>query len=408
MKLSDTKKQEFTKKILLSRLRILNNFGFYGLLLMHMRFGLDESCKTAYTDGHKICFSPTFLEGLSNKETDFVMMHEILHVVLKHVYRGNGYDPIRHNIAADIVVNSNILYSNNMDLSSISISGLGPLMHTINNKEGYLFTFEEVYNMLGDLPKNKSKNSYGSSDVFDDHSHWCDIDEDNSGYYIDEWEQRLLQASEALQIKESSNKRGLVPLGALRIIKDLKDSTIDWRSLLIDFITYEVNDYSFTPPDRRFSDFDYFLPDFNEKEEALDINVLFEVDTSGSMSDDDIRDVYSEINGAIEQSNGKLKGWLGFYDANAYEPKPFDSFSDITEIKPRGGGGTSCSAVFENLNYIENIIGRTPDAIIFLTDGYDYFPKEEARRNIPVFWIITNDKVTPSWGVVARMKKSKK
>ena len=41
------------------------------------------------------------------------MMHEIMHVVLQHCIRGNKYkdEPERYNIACDIVVNSNILYS---------------------------------------------------------------------------------------------------------------------------------------------------------------------------------------------------------------------------------------------------------------------------------------------------------
>ena len=36
MVLSDEKKKEYRKRLLLSRLRILCNNGFYGLLLMHM------------------------------------------------------------------------------------------------------------------------------------------------------------------------------------------------------------------------------------------------------------------------------------------------------------------------------------------------------------------------------------
>ena len=86
MSLTSDEAKKFTQKLLLSRFRILNRHGFYGLLLMHMRFGLDEDCKTAYTDGYRINFNPEFLDELSNDEVDFVLMHEILHVVLKHFY----------------------------------------------------------------------------------------------------------------------------------------------------------------------------------------------------------------------------------------------------------------------------------------------------------------------------------
>lgn len=53
-----------------------------------MIYSIDEGCETAYTDGERIAFSPTFLEELSDNELDFVMMHEILHVVLQHCLRG--------------------------------------------------------------------------------------------------------------------------------------------------------------------------------------------------------------------------------------------------------------------------------------------------------------------------------
>ena len=90
MELSDINIREYTKRILLSRLRLLCNNGFFGMLLMHMRFGLDCDCETAYTNGKNICFSPQFLDKLSDGELDFIMMHEVMHVALKHCLRGKN------------------------------------------------------------------------------------------------------------------------------------------------------------------------------------------------------------------------------------------------------------------------------------------------------------------------------
>ena len=82
MELSEEKKKEYVKRLLLSRMRLLNNHGFFGLLLMHMRFGLTDSLtETACTNGVHIYFNPHFLGRLTDSELDFVMMHEILHVV---------------------------------------------------------------------------------------------------------------------------------------------------------------------------------------------------------------------------------------------------------------------------------------------------------------------------------------
>ena len=68
------------------------------------------------------------------------------------------------------------------------------------------------------------------------------------------------------------------------------------------------------PPDRRFRESPFFLPDFNDTEIVVK-DILFMVDTSGSMSDKQITEAYSEIKGAIDQFGGKLMGWLGFFDA---------------------------------------------------------------------------------------------
>ena len=129
MVLSDEKKKEYMKRLLMSRLRILVNNGFYGLLLMHMIFSIDENCSTAATDGKRIYFGPAFLDDLSDSELDFIMMHEILHVVLQHCFRGRDYNQEQFNIACDIVVNSNILKSNNMNPLTIPLAKYGESMH---------------------------------------------------------------------------------------------------------------------------------------------------------------------------------------------------------------------------------------------------------------------------------------
>ena len=121
MVLSNEKKKEYVKRLVMSRMRLLKKNGFYGLLLMHMIYSIDENCETAATDGHRIFFGPKFLDELSDSELDFIMMHEILHVVLQHCMRQGDYDSEQFNIACDIVVNSNILLSNNMTRNSLKL-----------------------------------------------------------------------------------------------------------------------------------------------------------------------------------------------------------------------------------------------------------------------------------------------
>lgn len=408
MDLSSEKRREYVKRILLSRMRILCNNGFYGLLLMHMNFAIDTGCETACTDGRKIYFGPSFLNNLDDDELDFIMMHEVMHCALQHCIRGKDYDQEAFNIACDIVVNSNILESNKGNIKSITLKKYGESMHVApDGKEGRFYTAEEVYAMLPVKGKKKGASGMMGSGGngggngggnWDDHSKWGTADEDGS--LKDEWSKNLLDASEAIEIRDPSNKRGLIPLCADRIIKELRKPQTDWRTILNDFVQEEITDYSFTPPDRRFDESPFFLPDYNEKDETVK-DILFMIDTSGSMSDEAITAVYSEIKGAIDQFNGHLQGWLGFFDAEVVEPKPFSSEEEFRIIRPKGGGGTRFDIIFK---YVEKHMDTLPASIIIMTDGYCIFPKEEEAMEIPVLWLLVTDDVEPPWGKVARIK----
>jgi len=422
MELSNEQIKGYIRRLLLSRMRILNTHGFYGLLLMHMVYSIDENAETAYTDGTRIAFGPEFLESLTDSELDFVMMHEILHVVLQHCIRGEDRDHERMNIACDIVVNSNILLENNMDHRSITLSKWGESMHIApDGKEGHEYTAEQVYDMLPPTPPQKKKKIPSSGwekgrakqeqgdpkDIapggqsWDNHSQWGRYEEDDT--LRDVWVKQFAEACEAITIREKTIGRGTLPLFAQRLLEKLRDPQVDWRTILNEFVQEEVNDYSFSPPDRRFQESPFFLPDFNELgKNGEPVDILFMIDTSGSMSDKEITSAFSEVKGAIDQFDGKLKGWLGFFDAAIIEPKPFESVDDVLKIKPAGGGGTDFQIIFEYVHqYMEN---KLPACIIILTDGYAPFPQEHLARDIPVLWLIDNNNIEPPWGKVARIK----
>lgn len=460
MVLSNEKINEYVKRLLWSRLRILNNNGFYGLLLMHTVFSLDENCPTAYTDGKRIAFNPDFLEQLNDDELDFIMMHEIMHIVLQHCFRSGDRTPEMFNIACDIVVNSNILFSNNMDLRSITLRLEGsPSTHKApDGKEGYEYTAEQVYEMLPDKkPKGKpvkmpgsnsgkgggggsascevasqdvssggsgggglSEESLGGGNgaksalgralkeqmkaqsvtegTWDDHTKWGMLEDDD--ILRDVWVKHFEDACEAISVRDPSNTRGLMPAFAKRLFKELHKPQTDWRTILNDFVQEEICDYSFSPPDRRFDESPFFLPDFNEKEDIVK-DILFMIDTSASMSDDMITAAYSEIKGAIDQFSGKLKGWLGFFDAAIIKPIPFEDEEEFKVIEAAGGGGTDFQIIFEYVH--RHMKEKPPASIIILTDGYAPFPKEHLADGIPVLWLLNNEKVNPPWGKVARI-----
>lgn len=260
---------------------------------------------------------------------------------------------------------------------------------------------------LESLNSSQIKSSNASPVIrFDDHSFWKNEDKQNISKAT--WESRVLQTYETiknakLNLNANGGKGcGNTPCFAERLYEEITERKLDWKTLLNDFIQEDVCDYSFSPPDRRFGDSDFFLPDFNEKEETVE-NLLFMIDTSGSMSDFQISEVYSEIKGAIEQFNGRIKGWLGFFDAIVTEPKEFNDEEEFKAIRIQGGGGTAFLPIFHYVR--DHMKDKNITSIIILTDGYAPYPEEYERMDIPVLWIINNENATPPWGMIARISQ---
>lgn len=516
----DPRTRAIVERLQQARMTLLEQQPFYALLLLHMRFALDLTCETAYTDGTRIAFHPDFIDALSDSELEFVLMHEVLHAALGHPFRHQAqYDIECFDKACDIVVNSNILYSWGMDLRRITLNQFGEAMHlTPDGEEGYHYTIEQVYGKLmavkakqpqppppppsqggggdggnggdgkgddgkqqkdedgnadgnskdgkgqggkgqdsdgsgsgdnsngkGKGGKSKSKGGKGSGgdgDITDEdlqdlvndllkgravhgkidphadlkkaqqeatgkmgevdnHSFWQGDDEHNIGR--ETWLNRMVQATDIVMEKQKAHKGyGGPPLGLIRLVKELTHPEVDWRVVLNDFVQEEINDYSFSPPDKRMGDCPFFLPDFNEKEERVK-NVWFLIDTSGSIGDQQISAAYSEIVSAIDMFDGKLEGMLSFTEVFVTDPIPFCSEEELLAIKPVGGGGNDFSEIFRYLE--RNLMNDPPVSIIIFTDGYDYYPEEAAAMGIPVMWLINNeDAEPPPWGKWARFK----
>lgn len=425
------------KKLMNARLEILDTNGFYGLLLLRLRSSLSDRHETAWSeDGDSLFFNPNFLADLSDTEVQYVLMHLLLHVVLGHHARGNAYNKELFDKAADIVVNSIILYSNSFDERFICLKKYGGVQPHLapNYKEGYCYTAEEVYEMLvkgteeekrdscdnGKIPRgnrhnrrqdyedsNKEDNTdnIDSKEQIKEDVSW-DIHEDydkKAGKYISNyWSKYAGEAIKKCPNMNISNDNGLkpgdMPLGLKRAIVDYHKPRTDWRIILSEFIQKEFSDYSFTPPDRRYIDIPFFLPGYTENDDRVE-NVLFMVDSSGSMRRKDIEAAYWEIKGAIDQFSGKLKGWLGFFDCMISDPKEFSDEEDFLKIIPWGGGGTSFDVIFSYVR--EEMKDDPPVCIVILTDGGAEFPEKSAAVGIPVLWVMTNDVIVPPWGKYA-------
>lgn len=399
--LSPQEEKQVSDKLTKSRIQMLMKFPFFGILSLHLQLKQDYNMSTAGTDGDIIYYNPHFIKKLSSGQISWLLMHEVLHVALGHLWRRGGRNKNRFNIAADYAIHSMLMEMLNENRYNISTKDLEPIEGMLYDSKYNDMSAEEIYDSLpddeGDQMDAGSGNG-GGGFTLDEH------DWDNAQTQQDaqqkkkEWEGKMVSAAQAAEGKGIGNVPGYLK----RLINNIVKPQKNWKVLLQEFIQPEVDDYSFNPPDRRFGDYDFFLPDYNDTVDVVK-DIVFMVDTSGSIGDHELTAAYSEIVGAINQFNGKLTGKLGFFDHTVYGLYDFEKVDDVLAIKPQGGGGTSFEAIFQfmrkEIEKNDNIAG-----IVILTDGYASWPEESEANGLPTLWLITNDIVVPPWGLHTTLK----
>lgn len=428
--MTEQRKNRVRKKIQESRGRLLSTMPFFGLLLMYLKFVAVPGMKKISTNGKCIYFSPDFLEKLYEKEIDYILCHQILHIVCGHIWRDRDLSGDDYHFACDIFLNliledygydedkyPHLGYIYRKMSGSIDLRDKTPLeirdwlpyslkvfdeatrSKFIKDSE-YWWDFKDDNGSAGeiiiDLPEITGRLNDGQGGAFGGADTSGDFDNGD----MQNWKDRAMSLATSLFNEDDEGNADQAPEFIQRMITKMKQPLLDWKRLLNNFLQERIADYSFSPPDRRFSETDFFLPDFNEKD-FVTKEILFMVDTSGSVNDDTLAAVYSEILGATEQFSGKLTAKLGFFDTVVTEPIPFESVDDLLAIIPYGGGGTDFRVIFEYVQY--ELYDKLPACIVVFTDGQGPYPVEAQAMGIPVLWILDNNNITPPWGTVIRI-----
>ena len=372
------------------RAQVINRYPFFGRLLMRLRFRFEE-CGTAATDMTFLYIDIDFLNKLSDSEAEFVLLHEVMHCVLSHCTRGKGKLPLLYNIACDIVVNSFILET--LGVTEFRIDGSNAMHLAPDGIEGREHTAEEIYQML--LQSGSAGNGDGDGDgtpmegkgaKIDSHDIWSEIEARQAE---EQWGQHLREAA------AHGAGIGNVPVGMRRYLNEIRRTpTTNWRQLLQDYIRYDRSDYDFMRPDRRYTD--VLLPSFQDEMFGETVRALWLiVDASGSVDDEMLADVMGEIYAAYTQLDN-ISGHIGFFDSQLYPLQPFEDYDELAAAHPVGGGGTSFHVIFDYLAEVPD--DERPELILIFTDGYAYFPPEDAALGVPVIWLIKDSDVEPPWG----------
>lgn len=387
------------ERLVRARIQIIMNFNFFGILALNLDLQKDYTIPTAATDGKRYYYNPYFIKTLSEPELNWVTIHEVMHPALQHLWRRGSKQPKLWNAACDYAIHS---------LMNEYLDSDNSCRNTLKMPEGCLYdskyngkSAEEIYDILMQQ-QNQGGGGQGEGgqgdESFDDHSKWDDPEtQENPEQKRAEWEGNMVGAAKAAESKMAGNLPGFMK----RLLGKLFKPQKDYRQILAEFVEYVNDDYGFSPPDRRYSDYDFFMPALTDQTACVK-NIICYVDTSGSIGDRELTVAYSEIVGAVEQFQGKLSGKLGFFDHIAYGLTDFDDVESVLAIKPEGGGGTNFHAPFEYIT--ENIEEEEVAGIIIITDGYCDFPDEKIANGKPVLWLIVNEEVTPPWGIHGVLK----
>jgi predicted metal-dependent peptidase len=338
------------------------------------------------------------------KECEFLFGHEVLHVVYDHLGRRANRDPVLSNIAADYCVNN--------DLIEQGIGNKITAVPILYNKKYSGWSYEEVYD---DLFKNADKINIKelAQQLLDEHLEEGDEGDDADGddkegngrpklskadakALRDEIKDAIMQAAQACGA-------GDLPLGVQRLIKEMTESVIDWRELLLQQIQSTIkNDFSWTRPNRRGWHMDAVLPGQKPGET---IDVCIAIDTSGSIGEKELKIFLGEINGIMESYDDyKIKVWS--FDTRVHNPDEFtqDNMRSIGEYVPGGGGGTDfmCNWEYMKENEIE------PKKFIMFTDGMPYGSWGDPDYCDTVFIIKGNPGAEAPFGIWAHYEDAKK
>jgi len=358
-------------RLITARVQLLLNNGFFGNLATRLQLQDASSwCPTAATDGRYFFYNKEFIDMLDDDELIFLMGHEVLHNVYDHMGRRGDRDPRLWNIANDYVVNMDLVENNiGKKITKVQIC--------FDYKYQNMFS-DEIYDDLFENAEQVTEETldmhldYSDSDDNDGQGAQGNVDsedgKDGPPQYSQE-ERRQIQdeMKEAIMNAAKSAGNKDVPRGVRKMIKDLTNPELDWRELLATNIQSVVkNDFTFMRPARKGIAERVYLPGMDYD---TDLDVFCFIDSSGSMLDEMLRDLCSEVKGIMEQyTNFTLR--LCFFDTETYTIHEFDSsnIDEIHDIEIEGGGGTEFDCMFDRLK-AEDIV---PQKLIVFTDGYPW------------------------------------
>jgi len=393
-------------KLSAARTRLILDKPFLGALVLRLPMvaGDPSWCRTTGTDARALYYNHDYIKELSLDQTQFVLAHEALHCALSHFMRRQGRVKHRWDLACDFAINPILIGE-----------GLKPPPDALYMDVFEGMTAEEIYPMLDDMEvdnqqtldhhlydseddprergesgagggsRERSAGGGGSQSEYDPDSGGApqphSLTETEKAQLAVQWRQRM--AGAAQQAMQAGKMGG----GLARLVDHLLQPQLPWRHLLARYMTAAArDDYNYSRPSRR--EGDAILPSLRSEQ----VNVAVALDTSGSISREEMQEFLSEINAIKGQVTARITLLAcdqQLCPGSPWEYEPWEQFTLPQDLT--GGGGTSFVPVFE---WLERSV-QPPDLLVYFTDAEGTFPRREPP--FPVIWLVKGKARVP-WG----------
>lgn len=331
-----------------AKAQLLSKSPFFATLMMGTQVIEDKSIPTAATDGRKIFYNPDFFEPLSIDVVQFVLAHELGHMMYEHVARKGARDHRLFNMAGDYVINL-----------LLKDDGFTLWENALHDEQYRNMSTEQVYHKLLENPPPKGGGGSGGEPDFGG-----DLKEPAGGDVekaaaATEMRQRVAQAANVARMA------GKLSAGIAALIDEVLNPKVRWQDLLRDYMTRaNKDDESWSRRNRRFSQ--VYLP-ARYSERMGEIVIIG--DTSGSIGQDELNQIAAEVNAIAEDVRPECIRVI-WADTEVAGEQVFEIGEKI-EFKPAGGGGTDMRVPLEYVTRYD------PEIVILATDGYTPWPDVE-------------------------------
>ena len=399
-------------RVMAARIVAQSRWPYLSTLLFNLKIVESHELPTlAVDEGWRMYYSPEFVMDQTPEALATMVLHEALHCVNQHGprFRALTQPSERHvawNSAGDVGIN-HVLDEAHMPwgdfvplrFSHLSKFDVKPEMAT----EKIYFTIVDYINEHPD--EFQSQSDCGS--VVGGKARDYEIARSDSGNpAIKSDQQDVIRDQVAQEILNHARNKGIgsLPGFLLRWAEDLLEPKIDWRKAFAGAFRSSLatvlgrRDYVYTRPSRRQSamrtgSHEIILPSMRKPAPPA---IAIVVDTSGSVSIDEIKMFLTEVDGIVK-ANGISSGVTVIpCDAEVGEIQKLRSRGAITTLRLHGGGGTDMGVGIA----AAGLLRPTPKIIVVFTDGYTGWPDGLPKGVETMIVCLTASEcleTTPSW-----------